>query len=280
MALASRYSSEMDISFVILTWNSASYVRSCLSSISRALPDTLTEYEVLVFDNGSRDGTRAELAGLSGQFGDRLKIHYSNTNLGTTKSRNELLRRSTGRYICVMDSDVELDPGTFAPLLRQLELDPGIGIIVPRIHYPSGRWQKSTDGFPTLIGKIDRFIRLRQIEKRQGEDVGRIGRAESVDYAISAFWLMPRRVLETVGMLDEKIFYAPEDVDYCLRVWKAGYRILYMPSVSIIHHTQEISRGLKFNKAKVEHVKGLVYYFMKHGYLWRKPTFPAPAHGG
>lgn len=269
----------MDISFVILTWNSAAYVRSCLASIARSLGETGTEFEVLVFDNGSRDGTLAELESLNALFGDRLKIHLSDTNLGTTKSRNELLRKSTGRFICVMDSDVEVSPGTFAPLLRHLDKDPRIGIVVPRINYPSGRWQKSTDGFPTLIGKLDRFFRLRQIESHQAEDAELTNRAGFVDYAISAFWLLPRYVLEAVGLLDEKIFYAPEDVDYCLRVWKAGYRILYVPEASVIHHTQEISRGLKLNKAKVEHVKGLAYYFFKHRYLWRKPTVRPLANG-
>ena len=94
-----------------------------------------------------------------------------------------------------------------------------------------------------------------------------------VDYAISAFWLFHRSLLDKVGLLDEKIFYAPEDVDFCLRIWKAGYRIVYQPSACIIHHTQEISRGWKLNSAKINHLKGLVYFFIKHRYFMRKPMF-------
>jgi len=94
-----------------------------------------------------------------------------------------------------------------------------------------------------------------------------------VDYAISAFWLFHRSLLDKVGLLDEKIFYAPEDVDFCLRIWKAGLRIVYQPSVSVIHHTQEISRGWKLNSAKINHLKGLVYFFVKHRYLFTPPQF-------
>lgn len=95
----------------------------------------------------------------------------------------------------------------------------------------------------------------------------------NVDYAISAFWIMKKSVLEEVGLLDEKIFYSPEDVDYCLRIWKSGHAISYIPFVSVVHHTQEISRGFKLNTAFLNHVKGLFYYFTKHRYCFFPPFF-------
>jgi hypothetical protein len=56
-----------------------------------------------------------------------------------------------------------------------------------------------------------------------------------------------------------------------LEIWKAGYQIQYDPTVSVVHHTQEISRGFKFNKAKIEHVKGLIYLYCKHAFFLRPP---------
>lgn len=94
-----------------------------------------------------------------------------------------------------------------------------------------------------------------------------------VDYAISAFWMIPQDIIQRVGLLDEKIFYSPEDVDYCMRIWKVGFKIYCDPSVQVVHHTQEISRGVKINSAFINHVKGLVYYFMKHRYFFSKKTF-------
>jgi GT2 family glycosyltransferase len=82
---------------------------------------------------------------------------------------------------------------------------------------------------------------------------------------------LKKEVLKNVGLLDENIFYAPEDVDYCLRIWLAGYKVVYNSEVSAIHHAQEISRGLKINRATINHIKGLAYYFKKHKYILKCP---------
>ena len=78
---------------------------------------------------------------------------------------------------------------------------------------------------------------------------------------------MRRSLLDAVGLLDERIFYSPEDVDYCVRVWKAGYKIVYEPSATAVHDAQEISRGKKLSRFTVSHARGLAYYFLKHRYL-------------
>jgi len=263
----------MDLSFIILTWNSERFIEPCLSSIAACLQDAGLNYEVFVVDNGSSDRTSAMLRTYAEQHPGVIKPIYLAENRGTTVSRNLALRKAAGRYLCVIDSDVELSPGLFQPLIEVLGEQPGIGMVVPRITYPSGRWQKSYDRFPTFADKVKRLLWLRKIERQEGLAEQNQVQVRPVDYAISAFWLCKREVLENVGFLDEKIFYAPEDVDYCLRLWQAGYTIQYVPTVSVIHHTQEISRGCKFNRAKLSHIAGLLYLFYKHGYFFKRPVF-------
>lgn len=265
--------SGVDLSFAILTWNSAKYLERCLASIDTALARSRIRYEVLVLDNGSTDGTPQLLERLAAASRGCVVPYYERCNIGTTRSRNRLLRAARGAYVCIMDSDVELPPGVVDRLIPLLDRDRGLGIVVPRIVYPSGAWQKSFDRFPTLTDKINRFFRLREIEEREGRELAGQTQPFCIDYAISAFWLMRRELFDSVGFLDERIFYAPEDVDFCLRVWKSGLRILYEPGVTVVHHTQEISRGIKINRAKLSHIKGLAYYFSKHRYLLRRPRF-------
>lgn len=263
----------IDISFIILTWNSAAYIEECFDSINFSLQSLGLQYEVIVVDNGSSDQTIEILKDCREKFPDIFKPIFLLHNMGTTLPRNIGLKQATGRFLCIMDSDVVLNDGLFPPLLARLEDNANIGMVVPKVLYPSGNWQKSFDQYPTMLHKLKRFFGLRKIEARQALNEINSQQVRAIDYAISAFWLFKRDTLEDVGYLDEKIFYSPEDVDYCLRVWKAGLKIIYDPAVSIVHHTQEISRGFKLNKAKISHLKGLLYLFYKHRYFFSPPQF-------
>ena len=262
---------DIDLSIVILTWNSERYITRCIDSIIYCLSGHVRSCEIYVVDNGSKDQSLKKLNGLIIEKPFNLHLIALKENKGTTVSRNLALRKVKGEYVCIMDSDVEVGQDVFSELITILANDESIVLVVPKIFYPSGNWQKSFDRFPTISHKIKRLFCLRSMEASEGAIEISASNCKDVDYAISAFWLFRRSLLEKVGLLDENIFYAPEDVDFCLRIWRAGYRIVYQPSVNIIHHTQEISRGFKLNKAKFEHLKGLIYFYKKYRYNFKRP---------
>jgi GT2 family glycosyltransferase len=255
----------------MLAWNSANYLQKCLSSIFEDLSRSLLAFEVFVIDNGSRDQTREIIETFKARYPRQLHTTFLPQNVGTTVSRNLALKKARGEAIVVLDSDIEIvTPGTFQGLVDSLRGSPGTGLVAPRLVYNSGKLQKSIDRFPTLQSKFLRFFFLKSIEKWEAKNAAMQTPLE-VDYAISAFWVIRGKILETVGLLDEQIFYAPEDVDFCLRIWQAGYKVVYFPTITCIHHAQEISRGLKFNKAMMQHFGGLIYYFRKHRYWFIPP---------
>lgn len=258
-----------DISIIILTWNSAGHIRKCINSIFSSLDREECSCEVFIVDNGSVDGTVPLIEQLRSESSCIIPI-YLGKNAGTTYSRNLALRRANGKYICVMDSDVVLQQGTLAGLIHILESEPSAGLVAPRLIYPDGRLQKSTDEFPTVFTKFRRYFRLKEIERQESKQ-SRPEKIFPVDYAISALWVLRRDMLQKIGLLDENIFYAPEDVDYCLRIWLGGYKVVYSVESEAIHDAQEISRKRKLNRSTIEHIKGLVYYFRKHKYLFRRP---------
>jgi GT2 family glycosyltransferase len=86
-----------------------------------------------------------------------------------------------------------------------------------------------------------------------------------VGHCISACWLVRRKALGSVGLLDENIFYAPEDIDYCLQMWLSGWEVLYVPFARVLHYTQRSSYK-SFRMAWL-HGKGLFFFFRKHKYL-------------
>lgn len=251
------------LSSVVLSWNSSRHIESCILSL---LKEGAGHYdEVWVVDNGSADGTVEILERLVREHRPRLTVRYLDKNAGTTVSRNIALKQVRGQYIAIVDSDVVVPEGTIAPLIARLASDQLCGLLAPRLLYPSGQLQMSTDVFPTIFRKIGRLFMLKAMERRlDGE--GGSHQPRDVDYAISAFWMIRRDVLDTVGLLDENIFYSPEDVDYCLRVWNAGYKVMYDPAVHAIHCAQEISRRFPLSRAAISHAAGLMYFFRKHRY--------------
>lgn len=218
--------SPVDFSIVILTWNSEQYIERCIASIISCLADTVRQCEIFVVDNGSTDQTVTVLKGMAINAPFSLHLIELAENHGTTVSRNMALSKAQGDYVCVMDSDVEVRGSVFTDLVTLLQNDASIGLAVPKIYYPSGKWQKSHDCFPTLLHKIRRLLFLRSMEASEGSEELQSNSVKDVDFAISAFWLFRWSLLEKVGLLDEKIFYAPEDVDFCLRIWNAGLRIV------------------------------------------------------
>lgn len=220
------------------------------------------DYEIWVVDNGSSDGT-LELIQTHQTEDPCVQLISFSANQGTTVSRNRALEKCTGERVLVLDSDAYMNAQALAILLAEFESQPQLGIVTPCLTFPDGRWQLSTDQFPTLGRKFQRVVSLRQMERSAVSQ-----EAGTVDYAISAVWLMRAELLDSVGLLDEKIFYAPEDADYCLRVWNQGYEVRYQPAATVVHDAQERSRGWLPNYFTYLHLKGLAYYFAKHRYCF------------
>lgn len=236
--------------------------------MERTLEDAIDsgfECDFLVVDNGSTDHTKAILASLENSI-PGFRGFYLDKNCGTTYPRNLALKKASGNFICILDSDAYPSSGCLRKLAQCIENNPTVGIAVPRLIYPDGRPQKSVDQFPTLWGKFRRAFLLRRIEAQEPPRP-----RGYVPYAISAFWMMRRRTFEEVGPLDERIFYSPEDVDYCLSVWKKGFSVFHEPAAVAVHDAQEKSRRLLPNRLTFSHIKGLIYLFWKHGYIFRSP---------
>lgn len=253
----------MDVSAVVLSFNSRRYIEKCVRSLQQCSEATGLSIEILVIENGSVDGSVEILKSLEQEIGAALQVTYLPENTGTTRSRNLALRKARGQAILVLDSDAYMNPEALQALLAYQQAHPQAGLVAPRLIYPSGKFQLSVDVFPTVGRKFERLVALRKLEAREPP-----AHAGAVDYAISACWLLSREAVERTGLLDERIFYSPEDVDYCIRIWLAGFEVHYLPEVSVVHDAQEISRpkGLGFNSFTLRHAKGLAYLFFKHRY--------------
>ena len=258
------------ISFVIIAWNSGTYINKCLNSIFEC---ESFESEVTVVDNGSTDDTPKLLDAL-GQLHSNLRRITLAKNAGTTVSRNMALRMVPDDcdFLCVLDSDTVINDSAVTVMIDALEKHTEIGSIGPTMSNSCGELQLSGRNLPTLGIKLRKVAPLGGFKEKGTEmeipSTPTIDGLQDVPYLLSACWLMPVNTLDIVGLFDEKIFYAPEDVDYCLRAWQHGLRVVRCWDARIVHEYQRLSHKKLVSRINIEHVKGLVYYFNKHGYLF------------
>ena len=256
------------ISFIILTWNSGNVIAPCLESVASIKN---IDYEIIIVDNGSTDETSQIIASFTSLYPDiTIKTIMLERNYGTTKSRNIGIRsisRDTD-HVCILDSDTVINEDAVLELIRALDQDEKNAITGPSMVNLAGEDLVSAKKIPTAFIKFCKAFPVRKIQQigekkenyvfRDGEDLYPVG------YLISACWMIKRRLMDDIGMLDEKIFYSPEDVEYCVRTWKKGYRVVYCPKAKIIHATQRISKKKLISRHNWEHIKGLFYFFRKY----------------
>jgi hypothetical protein len=255
------------LSIVILTWNSRAMLEACLAALPAGTAGVASE--TIVVDNGSRDGTAELLAGRAD-----LVVLRNARNRGVAAGRNRGMGAARGEFVALLDVDAEPEPGAFATLVAHLRAAPGVALVGPKLVGPDGRLQYSCRRFPTVLDKL-----LRRLPQRWGRAVADDvelrwwdhASVRDVDYVIGACQVIRRSALAQVGLLDERIFYGPEDVDLCLRLHRAGWRVLYVPQAVVTHLERRVTRKL-LSTLTLRHVHGLGYYFWKHRYLITRPS--------
>lgn len=262
------------IHFVILTWNSEKVIGQCLASMMK-----FREFEVnvCIVDNGSQDRTvdvveQMIREGIPGHCS--IQIIRLLENMGTTISRNIGIKQVITQagpedFVCILDSDTEVNEQAMQTLASVLRDDPSNGIVGPKMHSLDGSIQTSGRRIPTVTEKILKVLPSKALQEK-GNQMQQMDHTDSlcpVGYLMSACWMMRPTLFDEVGLLDENIFYAPEDVEFCIRVWKKGKRVLYCPQAQILHHWQRLSHKKLLSKHNWEHLKGLGYMYHKHNFL-------------
>lgn len=251
-----------DLSIIIITWNALEHLKKCLDSVFKTVKEI--DYEIIVVDNNSKDNTLDYVKHFS-----KIKIIANNENRGVAAGRNQGIKIAQGKYILILDVDAELTSSAVENLVRFFDKNEKAGLVGPKLTYSDGSLQYSCRKFPNVLTKILRRVPFadKLLKEEQMRDWDHSG-VKDVDYVIGACQLIRKKAIDEVGILDENIFYGPEDVDFCLRLWRGNWQVYYNPEAVVIHHEQRITKNKFFTKMTYLHIKGLIYYFWKHKYLF------------
>jgi GT2 family glycosyltransferase len=213
----------MDLSIIIVNKNASQLLRQCLESIY--LSGSGLTFEIIVVDNGSTDDS---ISSCAAHFPE-VRIISNDRNLGFAKANNQGLAVAKGRYFLLLNSDTIVLPAALDELVRVADDHAEIGAIGPTLLNLDGTLQKSWSKFPTLWSEIlGTLIRRRQsiVDEPFAFDVDWIG---------GACILVRSETVADVGTLDEDYFFYSEEVDWCFRMKKKGWKVWYLSSAKIYH---------------------------------------------
>ncbi|MDR2916578.1 MAG: glycosyltransferase family 2 protein [Tannerella sp.] len=265
----------MRLSVLLIGYNSWHFLEKNLHSLLflKDRPDV----EILYVDNASGDDSVSKIKALY----PFVKVYANPGNLGVSKARNQALKKASGDYFWILDSDTEVNEAALDEMVTFMDSHTCAGICGCKMYGQDGTVQDSCRPFPSLKEKFMSGMRIvwNKLGGRRRDcppiSYDKTGNTPfEVDYVIGACQLIRREAQQRTGWLDEHIFYGPEDADFCLRMKQAGYKTYYLPQVSIYHAYQRISSHQVFSSTALQHIKGLIYYFWKH----RKVCFYGKEH--
>ena len=250
----------VDVSIVIVTWNSARWIERCVRSLPAATEGL--SYELFIFDNASDDDTLPRLRGVS------ATVVRAEQNEGLARATNKMVGQSRGRFVFLMNPDCELEPGALTKLCQFLESHPNAAAAAPQLVDESGGSQRDFQlrRLPTLRGLAAEALLINKLfPKNKATAHYRyvdldLSEPQRVEQPAAAAMLIRRDVFDSVGGFDEQ--FSPawfEDVDLCRRLHQDKKEIFVVPSAVARH----------FGGASLEHMTYGEFIDVLYRNMWR-----------
>ena len=252
----------MNISIIIVNWNTKDLLRDCLDSIYKTI-DPLT-YEIIVVDNASSDGSMAMLAAEYPQ----VKIIANKENRGFGAANNQGFAVMQGQYALLINTDAVLTAGAVQKLWDFAEANPRAAIVCGQLLNADGSKQNSIASFPTLLTLAANTSLLEYLfpgsyPSKRYEHAGPL----EVDSAIGACMMIRKKALDEVSFFDDRYFFFFEETDMAYAMKRAGWRIYQVPD-ALIYHLQGQSIGHNA-RSRIEFYRSRYQFLRK----WHSPAY-------
>ena len=237
----------MDLSVVTVSWNVRELLIASLASVYASLDGSGIPYEVLVVDNASTDGSPDMVR----ERFPQVRLMANAENKGFAAASNQGMAQACGRYMVLLNPDTVLDGDALAMLLRFMENTPSAGMAGPRLAYPDGQFQHSAFRFPALAQPFFDFFPVHyrlvasRLNGRYPRSLYARERAFPIDHPLGACMMVRRQVLERVGGLDEGFFMYCEEVDWAMRIKRAGWSIYCVPTARVVHYAGQSTQQFR-----------------------------------
>ena len=258
----------LDLSITIVNWNTKDLLRHCLRSVYDQANGI--SFEVFVVDNASSDGSSKMVR----EIFPRVMLLQNTENLGFAKANNQAIRRSRGRYVLLLNPDTLVLQGALAKMVRFLDSHPQIGALGCKILAADGEVDfRGARRFPTLLSEFFDQTGLSTAFPNSTLFGGHLMSywdhqdSKEVDLLIGACMMVRREVIQEIGLMDEDFYMYADDVEWCYRIKKAGWKIFYYADAAIVHLGGQSSKSVKI-EVGVEGLRSMNRFFRKY---WGRP---------
>jgi N-acetylglucosaminyl-diphospho-decaprenol L-rhamnosyltransferase len=257
----------MDVSILIVTYNAANFIGTCLRSIYSH--NIGLRFEVIVVDNASKDGSPQFIR----RHFQQVKLIENAKNLGFAKAANIAYEKSRSEFCLFMNPDIIIQPGSIRNLWEYLLDHHDVAIVFPKLYNIDGSLQYSCRTFYTIpivllrrtsLGKLFPNSKIVRDHLMMNWDHNT---PRAIDWALGASMMVRKSAVGNAKPFDERFFLYFEDVDLCYRMKMAGWSVMYNPEAEMIHHHVRHSAGKGLHRAKIQHLKSWIQFMFKH--TWR-----------
>ncbi len=252
----------LDLSVIIVNYNTKKLTLQCLTSV---FEQNGLSYDVFVVDNASRDGS-AEV--IKENF-SQVRLIVNNKNLGFAAANNQAIKLCKGSFILLLNSDTIVSPGTFKTMVKFMHRHLDAGIASCKVVKPNGAldWPcKRSFQTPSIF--FYRALRLDELFPKS-KQFGRYhltyldeNRTHEVDGVCGAFLMIRKETIEDIGLMDEELFMYSDDMDWCFRAKKAGWKVYYYPQAQMLHFKSKSNIRQSY--------KSIYWWYYSTWYVYKK----------
>jgi GT2 family glycosyltransferase len=251
-----------DVTIVVVASSVRHELERCFASIAE---HARVSTQVILVDNASKDDTREWVRAAHPD----LTVVELERNIGVA-ARQEGLARARGRFTMFLDSDAALTAGALPAMVDALDRNPDWGLVGPRLVYEDGGLQLSARRFPSLALPFLRrpplarwFEESASVRRHLMSDIG-VDRPRSVLYVLGACQIFRTELAHAVGPFDSRIFFGPDDADWCIRIRDAGGDVVYYPGAVVVHAYRRMTSAKPVSGAALKHLKAFYYFQWKY----------------
>jgi GT2 family glycosyltransferase len=261
--------SPCQLAVILVNYQTRDDLRNCLASIFASAQRT--PYEVWVVDNASPDGSAAMVA----RYYPQVRLIALDRNVGFARANNEAIRRSRTEFVLLLNPDTIVSDHAFDDAIDFLRATPSAGMVTCKLVKADGTldlacrrsFPSAFDGFCRAVGLSKLFPRSRRFARYNLTFLDE-NETQEVDAVNGAYMMVKRKIIDEVGLLDERYFMYMEDLDWCFRFRQKGWRIYYHPSRTVIHLKGQ--SGKKHSTKMIRAFFESMEMFCRHNYMPRQ----------